>query len=444
MKSAKTKPIYVTPGAIKIKVLRNGPARFCIAWRAHIGAPRTRETFTKKAKAIERADAIAQAIANGQSDVLTLTSADRDGYRTALAALAPLDIPLHAAIHEYLAARKLIGQHTLIEAATFYAREKIARAACPPTGKIAAELLSSKTNRRHRAISAKTTPTIRARVNAAANAFPDLTKPSEHDLLVYLEGLTVRSRKKIPDGKPPRPVAAKTRDHHLAAILELYTYAQRRGWLPAGAHAASNISKVWQAGAVATYSPAELRAMFKACKPEWIPLLAIAAFAGLRTTEIYRLRWEHFRWQPNEEQKTRGYIAIPIHVAAKTLSPRPAPILPALELWLANYRQDFGALYPYDSLTDFEHAMQHHLTRYLESRVPGFDWKYNALRHSFVSYRLAQVQNKQQVRVEAGHTEQMQSRYYNEPKTPEESAAYFAILPPPKESRLHIVSAAGA
>jgi len=36
-----------------------------------------------------------------------------------------------------------------------------------------------------------------------------------------------------------------------------------------------------------------------------------------------------------------------------------------------------------------------------------FAWKHNALRHSFISYRLAAVQNTAQVALEAGNSPQM-------------------------------------
>jgi integrase len=446
----KSKPVHVAlAGNVRIKVLRNGNAGFCIAWRPHAGAKRTRETFPahKRQAAIDRANEIAAAIANGQADALTLTGTDRDAWRLIVQSLAPFGIPPVAAIQEFIAAKKLIGpDHTLLQAAeAFAAQQRQRNLVCPPTTKIVAELLSSLTNRRHRRIEKKTSTTLRARIDRFAKSFPDLTKPTEHDLLQYLDNLTVPPKSKTSTAEP-QPVSAKTRDHHRDTIRQIFRYAQRRQWLPAGPTAADNLERVHRPGAVASYTPAELRAMLAGCKPEWIPFLALAAFAGLRTSEIYRLHWEHFRWTHATPGGTPApYIAIPMHVAAKTFRPRPVPITDNLTLWLQPYRRDFGPIFDHTTLDVFEDALQNHVVRHLEATIPGFAWKYNALRHSFVSYRLALTQNPGQVKIEAGHTESMQSRHYNDPKTPAEAAAYFAILPPwPANTITPIATATGA
>ena len=48
-------------------------------------------------------------------------------------------------------------------------------------------------------------------------------------------------------------------------------------------------------------------------------------------------------------------------------------------------------------------------------------WKQNALRHSFISYRLAELQDVNRVALEAGNSPQMTFRHYGELATPEQS-----------------------
>src|SRR5688572_13367084 len=93
------KPAYTAiEGNVRVPVYKLADGRFCVAWRQVVGGPRKRETFPTKKAASERADEIAKAIANSQADVVSLSSADRDNYRLAIQALAPIGIPLHAAI----------------------------------------------------------------------------------------------------------------------------------------------------------------------------------------------------------------------------------------------------------------------------------------------------------------------------------------------------------
>jgi hypothetical protein len=56
-------------------------------------------------------------------------------------------------------------------------------------------------------------------------------------------------------------------------------------------------------------------------------------------------------------------------------------------------------------------------------------WKHNALRHSFISYRLAEIQDVNRVALEAGNSPQMIFRHYRELATPEQARSWFAIAP---------------
>ena len=59
----------------------------------------------------------------------------------------------------------------------------------------------------------------------------------------------------------------------------------------------------------------------------------------------------------------------------------------------------------------------------------GIKWKHNALRHSFASYGLAQIQNANQVALEPGHTVKVLFTNYRELVTPEEAKSWFEIVP---------------
>ena len=58
-----------------------------------------------------------------------------------------------------------------------------------------------------------------------------------------------------------------------------------------------------------------------------------------------------------------------------------------------------------------------------------FAWKHNALRHSFISYRVAQTQNVAQVALEAGNSPRVVFSNYRELVRPADAVKWFAIVP---------------
>jgi hypothetical protein len=63
------------------------------------------------------------------------------------------------------------------------------------------------------------------------------------------------------------------------------------------------------------------------------------------------------------------------------------------------------------------------------ARKAEMPWKHNALRHSFISYRLAETQNINSVALEAGNSPQIIFRHYRELATPAQARTWFAIEP---------------
>ncbi len=113
--------------------------------------------------------------------------------------------------------------------------------------------------------------------------------------------------------------------------------------------------------------------------------IAIAAFAGLRRAEIYRLEWK-------EVNLIRGYITVAVD-KAKTQARRLVPIAPNLRGWLEAVPVKEGLVVDYDP-------------GYVSSvfRAAGIKEKRNALRHSYISYRVADIQDVNKVALEAGNS----------------------------------------
>ena len=121
---------------------------------------------------------------------------------------------------------------------------------------------------------------------------------------------------------------------------------------------------------------------------------------------------------------------------------RTIPFRPNLKAWLESFRTDPKAdgppkRGPVLELANVVNALKRLVTA---TRPPGapdaeklpppaVEWKHNALRHSFCSYRLAKVKSAAEVALEAGNSPQMIFRHYRELVTGKEAEEWFAITP---------------
>ena len=171
------------------------------------------------------------------------------------------------------------------------------------------------------------------------------------------------------------------------------------------------------------YTPDELDLLLADVSQSYLPWLALAAWAGIRAEEICPdkgsrkdgLCWEDFKWDSNT-------IEIRSEVA-KTGHRRLAPILPALRavLWpLRGSGRVLTGLPPHRS----PHGGRISETTRLGKVIGG--WKRNALRHSFISYRSAQV-GTMQAALEAGNSESVTRRNYQDAVTKDAAELWFAV-----------------
>ena len=65
----------------------------------------------------------------------------------------------------------------------------------------------------------------------------------------------------------------------------------------------------------------------------------------------------------------------------------------------------------------------------MKAKIPG-GWRQNALRHSFVSYRVALTGDVARTSLEAGNSPKMVFRHYREIVDEEATKAWWAITPP--------------
>jgi integrase len=123
---------------------------------------------------------------------------------------------------------------------------------------------------------------------------------------------------------------------------------------------------------------------------QMLSYLCLGGFAGLRTSEIKRLRWEDINWREDN-----GHV----HVQQpKCGDARNVTILPVLRRHLEGCALQSGPVLTWA----FNRAAK--LRAELEKRADGLELPDNCLRHCFASYHIAMWRNWEETAFEMGHT----------------------------------------
>lgn len=207
----------------------------------------------------------------------------------------------------------------------------------------------------------------------------------------------------------------------LESIVALHRYARTQQLLPAEKTPVELIEKRKATVTILTYTPKEIRALLAVVEPEWVPYIAIGAFAGIRPQELLPMKesgktvmltWEDILWDKDK-------INVP-REASKTKQRRFAPLLPNLKKWLDPYRGLTGRIAPVGRVSKVNAEWK---------RLSGVDWRPDALRHSFASYRLPIIKNMHQLSLEMGNSPAMIFRHYLDLKHDAEAKDYFSSVP---------------
>jgi len=160
--------------------------------------------------------------------------------------------------------------------------------------------------------------------------------------------------------------APKTRANFRANVGVLFSYAERRRMIDSNPVKRTTAPKLIDK-APEIFSVDELTALLNAAQsksPDVVPMLTVAAFAGLRDAEIKRLDW-------SEIDLKRGYIEVKAS-KAKSARRRLIGIQPNLAVWLAPHTSISGAIVPTNARTKIDRVWHAAELQY---------WPLNGLRH---------------------------------------------------------------
>ena len=392
-------PIIVKRGSCAVKIYRDRkPTGTYYRVAYHIGGKRHRLHHNDLEKAIAEAEAKAAQLSRGDIDAVQLTGRDRLVYGRALEAIREHALPLDAAALEYSEARKLLDGVSLVDAVRFYSRHHGRGIIRKSVADAVEAIIAAKTAK---GVSQVYLADLRYRLGVFKEAFHcDVSALVPDDMAAFFERLRLSPR---------------SYNNFLRMLRTFLTFAQNHGWLSKEIDLLARVEKRSETRApVEIFTPSQLTALLKNASRELAPCFALAAFAGLRAEEILRLDWADVERRP-------GFIEVAAH-KAKTATRRIVPISDNLARWLAIAPRNAERVWQHSKAWFFE-AMRNAAS---DAKIK---WKQNALRHSFISYRLAEIQDVNRVALEAGNSPQMIFRHYRELATPEQARTWFSIKP---------------
>ena len=393
-------PIEISNGHDTVKIYTGasrGRAYYQISF--YRAGRRERRTFSDKNAAKQEAKVIlGQLASQGEATEEAITTTDIESLVAARAALDGLPLPLHLAVEGFAGAIRQLGTPAdpvaaLHRAAAFYIKHH-------PVGSLWVPLAEMtrfyRESRERIGVSKAWIAGIKSAMKGLLMRFPgdECDLPSGQDVARWL------------DDKYQSPV---TKNSALKTLKAFAAWSVKERLV--GSETITGV-EFWKkpTGAIEIYTPEELRIILSRVPEVAIPFVVIGAFAGLRAAEVSRLDW-------SEVNLERGFIMVAAS-KAKTAARRLVPISENLKAWLQPRAMESGAVVPL-SVSRINQILS-------ERDLPR---KRNALRHSYISYRLAVVHDTPRVALECGNSPAIIFKHYRELVAPEAAKAWFDVAP---------------
>lgn len=407
-------PKEVPRGSVIVKVYKtpsHGFDAYTVVY--YIGDKRFRKSFADAGKALTYAEERADKLSNAQGEALKLENHDAILYVRAVDALKPTGVPLDVAAMEYAQAYALLQGQALMDAVRFYVKMHPHSAPRKRVAEVVTELVGI---READGASQVYLKDLRGRLGRFGGEFKGL--------IGELTGLEVENFLRGLKDKHGKVLSGRSRNNFRRAIGTLLAFAEDRGYIVRGTSPMESVPLAKEAvDEVRVFTPLEMKRILAETPDAMLPFIVLGAFSGIRTAELERLDWREVKLE-------RGHIEIKAK-NAKTASRRLVPIAPNLKLWLEKCRQVEGKVCDYANTSKQLLFLSQKVDAACKAENPksGFTWKRNGLRHSFISYRVAEISDPAKTAFEAGNSVKMVIKNYREVVTPEEAKEWFSITP---------------
>jgi integrase len=401
-------PFEVKRGSAVVKIyLTPTKGRDCYTLVFWVNRERRRRTFADFDEARAEAERIAIQLTAGDLDVAKLSRADCACYLRARQLADSVGTPLEEVAAQFVTAKQALGPIPLRDAVEYFLKRN-PRGITP---RLVSEVISEMTaSKRADALSPLYCSHLKYDLDKFAKAFNcDVGSVRGVDIDSWLRALDV---------------APRTRNNLRNSVQTLFSYAKARKYLPKDHDELDAVPLVKdRKGSIEIFTPFELASMLVCADESLVPFLALGAFAGIRHAEIQRLDWQDIRFEDDLIEITAA--------KAKTASRRTVPLLENLKKWLIPLRKPGGLVCAYKCVSNEIDDLEQRVNAKWQERgiTRKFTWKRNALRHSFISYRVSQIQNVQQVALEAGNSPQIIFSNYRELVRPADAQKWFSIVP---------------
>lgn len=391
--------------------IKNGVTRFVLDYRAN--GQRKLVWRSTMAKARKAADEAIDRITEGQAEVLNLKSADAHSYTRGRAILdgsegeTKVDLQIDEAVRIAADCIRLLGGRATPQEVC---RDWLKRNAVElPKITVADAAVKLKDQAKADGKSNDRQKQLAAALDAFTAAFN-----------CEVQSLTP---KMIADYLTALPFKERTKANHRDTIGFFNRWLVLRGYLTKGTDWLEGVQKYTKRkqGEISTYTADEMRRLIAAADKRILPMIVIGGFAGLRHAEIARLDWSDIDLE-------EGFIEVKAE-NAKTDTRRIVPLKPNLKAFLEKVEKKNGKVVPLANTTKqlLKTAAD---TADAKNEIEALEWKHNALRHTYISARVAESGDVPRVADEAGNSPQVIRTNYLKRMRPAAAIEWFGILPP--------------
>jgi len=413
-------PMLVSVGGVTAKIYRSDSGGYA-SWlvRYYVDGKPVSRRATSLEDARSKAKTALKSVSSGAAHVETLTPKETATVAAAVAKLREVGVPLIEAVSDFVAARKVLPRTwTVADAArgfVAYQAEDQKRSRGPAPVKFRDAVAKFHERNTRRGLSEGYKSDCRKHLTLIGKTFDNaiIQTIKQPELTSCLEASTRGGARRF---------------NNLRCTLNaLFGFCQKEGILPRDRmHEAALVEKKNEGliESIAVYTPDEMRVILANLGEDLLPWAVLGGFAGLRVSEIHRLRWENIRLDA-------GVIALDKSLT-KTKRRRVIPIGESLCAWIeliTDQKKKTGLLYdmPYKTYEDHLHKGWRKMVD--KRGKPLVPKRGNAFRHSYGTYRFSILQDEYKVSAEMGNSPAQLRQHYAELCLPADAKAWFAITP---------------